>query len=299
MNKPTVFAGMLAFCPLAVWGQACEGGVYLNPQVIRGEGMRQVAAAAQDLSEFLARTGLSASPVVNVSSLDETVAAVQRPRPPCWVFGNPVVGLGSGYRPGAVNMESIQSAVLLLGDVGAETDPKPVDVAKLPPDEQAKVLAKLKQASCYGMKSGVTTALVKAEQLCGTVVDVAPQAGLGQSYLPTKAAFAWQPDRWVGLITRVQSARTASMEKQVGTHAQLHQARLFVVPTQGSSWGYGIYLHPSVGADTAGKVNARFAAMPEPSSSLARALDVGKTFRFATPSAQEVASMRAQLALQP
>ena len=42
------------------------------------------------------------------------------------------------------------------------------------------------------MKSGVTTALVKADNLCGNVIEVTPQQGLGQSYLPTKAAFQWQ-----------------------------------------------------------------------------------------------------------
>lgn len=115
--------------------------------------------------------------------------AVKRSEPPCWVYGNPVVGLASGYRPVAINTEPIHSAVLVLGDIGTVKDGKPVELKSLSPEQQAKVLARLKTSSCFGMKSGVTTSLVKAESLCGTVVEVTPGQGLGQSYLPTKAAF--------------------------------------------------------------------------------------------------------------
>ena len=62
------------------------------------------------------------------------------------------------------------------------------------------------------MKSDVTTSLVKAKNLCGTVVEVLPQQGLEQSYLPTKVAFHWQADRWAGLITRLQSAQATTMK---------------------------------------------------------------------------------------
>ena len=91
------------------------------------------------------------------------------------VFGNPVVGLASGYRPVAVNTEEIRPAVLVLGDPGSEKDPKPVDAAKLAPDARARLAGKMKTATCFGIKSGVTTALVKAEKLCGTGVEVTRQ----------------------------------------------------------------------------------------------------------------------------
>jgi hypothetical protein len=297
--KRFLLCGALASLSFAAAGQSCEGGVYLNPQVIRGEGTPQVVGAASELSEFLARTGLSAAPVLNVSSVDEAVAALKRALPPCWVYGNPVVGLASGFRPVAVNTEEIQSAVLLLADVGAEKDPKPVEIDKLPADDQSKIRARLKASTCYGMRSGVTTALVKAEKLCGKVVEVPPQAGLGQSYLPTKAAFEWQSEKWVGLITRVQGARNTTMKNHIGSDPKFHHARLVVVPTAKSSWGYGIYLRPEVPADVAKKVLAQFGSLKQPPPSLARALDVGQSFKFVTLAASEVEAMRTALDMAP
>jgi hypothetical protein len=294
MYRP-LLAAVLASCCLAAAAQACEGGVYLNPQVIRGEGMPQVARSAQELSEFIGRTGLSAAPVINVSNLQEAIAAVKREKPPCWIYGNPVVGLASGYRPVAVNTEETRSAVLVLGDLGGEIDAKPVEITQLPIEEQAKVLTRLKQTTCFGIQSGVTTALVKAEKLCSKVDDVPARVGLGQSYLPTKAAFEWRPDRWVGVITRAQSARSASMSKQVGTDSQIRQARLIVIPTKQSSWGYGIYLRPDVPTDIAARALAQFSGLKQPSPSLARSLDVGATFQFASLKGSEVDAMRTAL----
>ncbi|MBI5278401.1 MAG: hypothetical protein HY854_18320 [Burkholderiales bacterium] len=297
--KHLLIALAVALLSMAASAQSCEGGIYLNPQVIRGEGTPQVVGAANELAEFLGRTGLSSFPVLNVSGADEAMAALKRGQPPCWVYGNPVVGLASGYRPVAVNTEEIQSAVLLLADAGSEKDPKPVELSKLGADEQAKLRARLKASTCFGIRSGVTTALVKAEKLCGKVVEVIPQAGLGQSYLPTKAAFEWQSERWVGLITRVQGARNTTMKNHIGSDPKFHNARLVVVPTQKSSWGYGIYLRPEVTADVTKKVVAQFATLKQPSPSLARALDVGQSFKFASLAQSEVDAMRAALDMAP
>lgn len=294
-----VAAGLIACCSSSAFAQSCEGGVYLNPQVIRGEGTPQIVGAANEIAEFLGRAGLNVSPVVSVSNLDDALAAVKRGKPPCWIFGNPVVGLASGYRPVAVNTEEIQAAVLVLAELGPEKDPKPVELGKLDDKEQAKVLAGLKQSTCFGIKSGVTTALVKAERLCGKVVEITPQAGMGQSYLPTKAAFEWHADRWVGLVTRVQGARTASMGNQVGADTKIHQARLIVVPTKKSSWGYGIYLRPELPADVGTRVAAQFAALKQPHPALARALDVAGGFQFALPKAGEIEAMRVALDMAP
>ena len=211
--KSMLLCACLFGSAVSAQAQTCAGGLYLNPQVIRGEGASQTESALNELVEFIRPTGLSVAPVVNIKETQDVLAAVKKPVPPCWIYGNPVVGLASGYRPAAVNMEPIQSAVLILADVGAVKDGKPVELKSLPADQQAKVLAKLKASSCYGMKSGVTTALVKTDNLCGTVVEVTPQQGLGQSYLPTKAAFQWQADRWVGLITRLQTAAGFHHEK--------------------------------------------------------------------------------------
>lgn len=301
MRTGKVWASALVLSGLscAASAQSCEGGIYLNPQVIQGQGTPQIAGAANELAAFLTRAGLPVTPVVSISNLGEALAAVKSARPPCWVYGNPVVGLASGYRPIAVNTEEIRAGILVVGDPGTVADPQPVELSSLSPDEQGKAIAKLKQASCFGIKSGVTTALVKSEKICGTVVDVKPQTGLGQSYLPTKAAFEWHPDHWVGVITRVQSAKNASMKSQIGGDPKIHQARLLVVPTRSASWGYGLYLRPDAGADAGKRVETLFAGLKQPSAPLAHALDVGATFHFVTPSAAEADAMRGSLDLTP
>jgi len=146
------------------------------------------------------------------------------------------------------------------------------------------------------MKSGVTTSLVKAENLCGTVVEVMPQQGLGQSYLPTKAAFQWQADRWVGLITRLQTAQTSTMKSHHGTDDRIHMAQLFIVPATHPSWGYGLYVHASVSADTVKKAANQFISLKTTNPLLLKALDLGKTYEFAIPSEAAVEGMKKALA---
>ncbi|MGC1172454.1 hypothetical protein [Polaromonas sp.] len=294
--KHQVLLASLLSCVFAVQAQTCEGGLYLNPQVIRGEGSSQTESALRELIEFVRPTGLSVAPVLNIRETQDVLTAIKKPVPPCWVYGNPVVGLASGYRPVAINMDPIQSAVLILADVGSEKDGKPVELKKLPPDQQAKVLAKLKATSCFGMKSGVTTSLVKAENLCGTVIEVMPQQGLGQSYLPTKAAFQWQADKWVGLITRLQTAQASTMKNHHGTDERIHMAQLFIVPATHPSWGYGIYVHGSVPADTVKKAGSQFIALKTGNPLLLKALDLGKTYEFAVPSEATVEGMKKALA---
>lgn len=294
--KHHVLLASLLSCVFAAQAQTCEGGLYLNPQVIRGEGSSQTESALRELIEFVRPTGLSVSPVLNIRETQDVLTAIKKPVPPCWVYGNPVVGLASGYRPVAINMDPIQSAVLILADVGTEKDGKPVELKKLPPDQQAKVLAKLKATSCFGMKSGVTTSLVKAENLCGTVIEVMPQQGLGQSYLPTKAAFQWQADKWVGLITRLQTAQASTMKNHHGTDERIHMAQLFIVPATHPSWGYGIYVHGSVPADTVKKAGNQFISLKSGTPLLLKALDLGKTYEFSTPSDAVVEGMKKALA---
>ncbi|HSI55749.1 MAG: hypothetical protein ACAH21_11890 [Ramlibacter sp.] len=291
-----LFGACVFSAVIAAHAQSCQGGLYLNPQVIRGEGASQTESALRELIEFLRPTGLSVAPVLNIKETQDVLTAVKRPAPPCWVYGNPVVGLASGYRPAAVNMEPIQSSVLILGDIGKEKDGKPVDVKTLSPEQRAAVLAKLKKTSCYGMKSGVTTALVQAEKLCGTVVEVTPQQGLGQSYLPTKAAFHWQADRWVGLITRLQTAQGSTMKSHHGTDERIHMAQLFIVPATNPSWGYGLYVHPGAPADAAKKASAALTALKTENALLLKALDLGKSYEFATPGEDAVVAMKKSLA---
>ena len=294
--KKLLLAGAFFFGLPAAQAQSCAGGLYLNPQVIRGEGASQTESALRELIEFIRPSGLSVTPVLNVKETQDVLTAVKRPDPPCWVYGNPVVGLASGYRPVAVNMEPIQSAVLILGDIGTVKDGKPVELKTLPADQQAKILAKLKTTSCFGMKSGVTTSLVKAQNLCGKVEEVMPQQGLGQSYLPTKAAFHWQADRWVGLITRLQTAQASTMKSHHGTDERIHMAQLVIVPATNPSWGYGLYVRPDAPADAVKKAASQFTSLKTGNALLLKALDLGKTYEFAAPPDVEVAQMKKNLA---
>lgn len=299
MKTPSLLLILLSACAASAHAQSCEGGLYLNPQVIRGEGSSQTESALRELIDFVKPTGLSVSPVLNIRETQDVLNAVKKPAPPCWVYGNPVVGLASGYRPVAINVDPIQSAVLILADIGTVKDGKPVELKSLPPEQQAKVLAKLKTTSCFGMKSGVTTSLVKADNFCGTVVEVMPQQGLGQSYLPTKAAFHWQADRWAGLITRLQSAQSATMKNHHGTDERIHMAQLVVVPATNASWGYGIYVHPNAPADVVKKATTQFTTLKTASPLLLKALDLGSKYEFATPSDAAVQAMKKSLATGP
>ena len=277
--------------PRLAHAQACEGGLYLNPQVIRGEGTAQADNAVRELIDFMRPSGLPVAPVLNIRETQDVMAAIKRPLPPCWVYGNPVTGLSSGYRPLTVNVDPIEAAILVLGDVGPNKDPKPVELESLAAPEQARILARLKTSACYGIKSGVTTGLVKAAKLCGDVQEVLPQQGLGQSYLPTKAAFQWHADKWVGLITRLSSARGSSMKAQYGTDERVHFAQLVVVPVRQPSWGYGLYVHPGVPAEVAKKAAALFANLKSPTPGLLRALDLGAKFEFSGLSDASVLAM--------
>ena len=285
---------LIILCTTAWSAQAgtCEGGLYLNPQVIRGEGRLQTASAADTLGSFLKPTGLLITPILNIRETQEVAKALKWAIPPCWVYGNPVVGLAAGYRPAAVNMEAIQAAVLILGPMGDVRDGKPVNVNNMPPAQAQAVLGRLKASGCYGMKSGVTTSLVHAEKLCGSIDEVLPQQGLGQSYLPTKAAFEWTPNRWVGVITRQQSAEATTLKQQFSNDSRIHMASLYVVPTRHASWGYGLYVHPQAPAAAIKKAKSAFAALDRSDPAVLRALDVGARFEFREPSESAVDQMR-------
>jgi hypothetical protein len=298
MKKQLLLAGVLS-CSFSAQAQSCEGGLFLNPQVIRGESTPQIENAVKDLSDFIRPTGLSVVPIINIKDVQDVAAGLKRPAPPCWIYGNPVVGLTSGYRPVAVNVDPIQSAVLVLADMGTVKDDKAIELKSLPADQQAKVLAKLKASSCFGIKSGVTTAMVKAENICGTVVEVVPQQGLGQSYLPTKAGFHWQADRWAGLITRVQSAQSTTLKGHYGTDERIHMAQLIVVPVPTVSWGYGLYVHPDAPAEATKKATALLLSLKTTNPQLLRTLDLGTKFDFDAPTDALIKAMRKSLAIGP
>jgi hypothetical protein len=288
-------AGCLALGCCCAHAQGCAGGLFLNPEVVRGELAAQSDAAVRELVEFLKPSGLPVNPVSNVRDEADVARALKQPQPPCWVYGNPVVGLASGFRPAIVNQDPIAAAVLVVGDEGAAKGSKPVELRSLPAAEQARVLERLHKTECFGVKGGVTTALVKADKLCGTMTELSPSQGLGQSFLVVKAAFAWRPDRWIGLVTRQQSALAATMEGKAGSDPRIINARLIVVPAAHTSWGYGLYVSEGVTAETVRRAQRQFDALAGARPALLKALDVGAKARFDTPSAADVQAMRAAI----
>ena len=74
MQYRRLFFACLFFCSLPAFAQSCEGGLYLNPQVIRGEGASQTESALRELVDFMRPTGLSVTPVVNVKEIGEVLA---------------------------------------------------------------------------------------------------------------------------------------------------------------------------------------------------------------------------------
>lgn len=80
----------LLVCVSAVHAQSCEGGLYLNPQVIRGEGASQTESALRELSDFFRPAGLSVAPVLNIKETQDVLTAVKKPVPLCLIYGNPV-----------------------------------------------------------------------------------------------------------------------------------------------------------------------------------------------------------------
>ena len=70
MKKELLLAFVFS-CGLSAHAQSCDGGLYLNPQVIRGEGVSQAASALMELIDFLRPTGLSVSTVLNIRETQE------------------------------------------------------------------------------------------------------------------------------------------------------------------------------------------------------------------------------------
>ncbi len=299
LNKLFMSLGLVAVClaPTVHAQGGCEGGAYLNPQLFRGEASHQSAVAEQEMHAFISRTGLPVAPLYSIRQITDITFSGKTPY--CWIYGNPVIGLQSGYKVAVVNTELVHPAVLAITSVppGAPTDAAPVALASLPPAEQRNVLDRLKRSRCMGTTAGIEAAVVKAEGICAMVEDISPQAAIGQQGLYAKAAFAWEPDNWAGVATRDASAMKASMKGLAGRSEQVHQARLVVVPTQGASVGFGLYVHASVPDATVKKAVAAFQGLNAPSKPLAIALDLGPQYSFVVPSADQVNKMAAAIGL--
>lgn len=278
--------------------QTCEGGAYLNPQLFRGEAALRSALAEQEVREFIGRTGLPTTPLYSIKRVDDITSSGRAPY--CWAYANPVVGLLSGYKLVAVNNEAIHPAVVAITAVvpGAPRDAAAVELKSLPVAEQKAILDRMQRSKCFGTADGVEAAIVRAEGICGNVEYVAPQAAVGQQGLIAKAAFAWEEQSWAGIATREAAALTTDLKGLAGRFENIHTARLVVIPTKGTSLGFGLYVHASVPEATVRKAVAAFQGLSSPSKPLAVALDLGPQFNFISPSADQVEKLRTAIGIR-
>jgi hypothetical protein len=160
------------------------------------------------------------------------------------------------------------------------------------------VLERMQRSRCFGTTAGVEAAIVAAEGLCGGIEEVAPQAAVGQQGLIAKAAFAWEDAAWAGIATREGAALNASLKGLAGRFETVHAARLVVIPSKGTSVGFGLYVHPSLTDAQIKKAVAAFQGLSSPAKPLAVALDLGPEFTFITPAPEQIAKMRTAIGLR-
>jgi len=293
-----VLAAALAATTAQAQAPACEGGAYLNPQLFRGEAAHQSALAEQEMHNFMARTGLPSSPIYSIKKVDDITSSGRTPY--CWAYTNPVIGFLSGYKLVVVNGEPIHPAVLAITAAApsAKPDAAAIPLKNLSPAEQKAVLERMQRSRCFGTTAGVESAIVAAEGLCGGIEEVAPQAAVGQQGLIAKAAFEWDDKGWTGIATRESGTVNASLKGLAGRFETVHAARLVVIPTKGTSVGFGLYVHPSVTDAQIKKAVAAFQGLSAPAKPLAVALDLGPEFTFIAPSPEQITKMRAAIGLR-
>jgi hypothetical protein len=278
--------------------QTCEGGAYLNPQLFRGEAALRGALAQQEIHDFIGAIGLPTAPLYSIKRVDDITSSGRAPY--CWAYVNTVVGLLSGYKLVVVNNEPVQSAVLAITAPipGAPRDAAAVELKSLPAAEQKAILDRMQRSKCFGTADGVEAAIVRAEGICGSVEYVAPQVAIGQQGLIAKAAFEWEEQAWTGIATRQTLALTTDLKGLAGRFDNIHSARVVVIPTKGTSPGFGLYVHSSVPEATVKKALTAFQNLSSPSRPLAVALDIGPKFSFITPSADQVEKLRATIGIR-
>jgi hypothetical protein len=293
-----VLAAALTATAAQAQAPACEGGAYLNPQLFRGEAAHQSALAEQEMHNFMVRTGLPSTPIYSIKKVDDITSSGRTPY--CWAYANPVIGFLSGYKLVVVNGEPIHPAVLAITSTspGAKPDTGAIPLKSLSAAEQKAVLERMQRSRCFGTTAGVEAAIVAAEGLCGGIEEVAPQAAVGQQGLIAKAAFAWEDAAWAGIATREAAALSANLKGLAGRFESVHAARLVVIPSKGTSVGFGLYVHPSVTDAQIKKAVAAFQGLSSPARPLAVALDLGPEFTFITPSPEQIAKMRTAIGLR-
>ena len=208
-----------------------------------------------------------------------------------------MVGLGTGYRAAVVNVEPLRPSVLLLASDVAQGASGLIEIEEMAPAEQVKVRDQLKKSRCFGIDSAVATAIIRAEGLCAKVEDVVPRGGIGPQVLPVKAAYEWSEQSWTAFVTLDGTFSKGSFKGLSGRSEKVAKATIIVIGAKSESFGYGLYVHPSVGDIDRLKAASIFLEISEPSRALAAALDLEQKFNFSVPTAAQVARMESAIGL--
>lgn len=301
LSFQTAFSASLLACSIhAVAQPRCEGGAYLNPRLIRGESISAIATAEAEaaLGALIGRTGLPTKPLVNIKRKDELLELTKSARPPCWIVGNPVAGLGAGYKAAAINVEPIRAFVFMLAErEGAAQDSGPVALDTLAPVEQAKMRDRLRKSRCFGLGLDTAAEIVRTEGLCARVEDVALRSGIGSQVLPGKAVFEWSEQEWTAFVTADPSLGKTNLQGLPGRSPKGASAKLVGISAKTEGMGHGLYVHPSIGDIERLKAASVFLDISAPAKPLAAALDLGPSFSFAVPNAAQTSRIGAAIGL--
>lgn len=85
------------------------------------------------------------------------------------------------------------------------------------------------------------------------------------------------------------------MKNHHGVDERIHMAQLVVVPATNPSWGYGLYVRADVPLEAVKKATQLFLNLKTTNALLLKALDLGKTYEYATPSGSAIATMKKAL----
>ena len=264
---------ILSFTP--VFAATCEGGLYQNPVGMKGGSGPLAGVATETIKGMIVSSGISASSIRSLKEVME-VKTLLKSTTPCWLYGNPVFGftLGKSYEPLVVNMDSIQSGILIFGKAGSVKGPLPIPIDKYSATEQDVILKQLKTIRVTGMAGGITSAMIYGSGLIDTAKfeGLPPKiGGVGQKELPQVIAMNWVgPEAIVGRYDALKKISIADI--QIVKNPQVYYAELTLVPGPKSP-GYGLYVHTSVDTRIRSNLIRIFEAITAPNKELQAALD--------------------------
>ena len=288
--KREIAAAVMAVCAAGAFAQArCEGGAYLNPRTLSGDSAATALEAESALGTFMARSGLPAKPMSVIRRKDDATELARSTRPPCC--------MGLGYKVAVVNIEPVRPVVYLLSEGQGSGTTGPLPIESLAAAEQTRLRERLKKSRCFGMDADTSTALVRAQGMCAKVDDVAPRSGIGPQVLPVKAAFDWSEPSWTAFVMPASAPSAFSLKGLAGKSDKVASARIVAIASKVESFGYGLYVHPSVGEIERLKAASIFLDISEPARPLAGALDLGPKFSFQVPTAAQVVRMESALGI--